>query len=104
MVMMRTAWLIGAAGVAMHDGDHERATRWLACASNAGGVFTAPQGWVLFQRYTEQLRDVLPEADLARVREEGRSVPLATALDEVAAWCDEAPQSTRGRTAPARHG
>ena len=60
--MMRTAWLISAAGVAIHDGDHERAARWLACASSAGGVFTAPQGWVLFQRYTEQLHDVLPES------------------------------------------
>ena len=76
-MMMRTAWLISAAGVAIHDGDHERAARWLACASNAGGVFTAPQGWVLFQRYTEQLSDVLPEGDRARLRDEGRSVPLA---------------------------
>ena len=104
VVMMRTAWLISAAGVAIHDGDHERAARWLACASSAGGVFTAPQGWVLFQRYMEQLRDVLPESDRARLREEGRSVPLATALDEVAAWCDEAPQSSLGRTAPTGHG
>ena len=89
VVMMRTAWLISAAGVAIHDGDHERAARWLACASSAGGVFTAPQGWVLYQRYTEQISDVLPEGDRARLREEGRSVPLAAALDEAAAWCDE---------------
>jgi hypothetical protein len=100
IVMNRTAWLISAAGVAIHDGDHERAARWLACASSAGGVFTAPQGWVLYQRYTEQIRDLLPEHDRARLREEGRSVPLATALDEVAAWCDEAPQSRLGGTAP----
>ena len=104
VVMMRTAWLISAAGVAIHDGDYDRAVRWLACASNAGGVFTAPQGWVLYQLYTEQLRDVMPESDRARLREEARSVPLATALDEVAAWCDEAPQSTLGRAAPAPHG
>jgi hypothetical protein len=96
IVMNRTAWLISAAGVAIYDGDHERAARWLACASSAGGVFTAPHGWVLYQRYTEQIRDLLPEHDRARLREEGRSVPLATALDEVAAWCDEAPQSSLG--------
>jgi len=103
VVMMRTAWLISAAGVAIHDGDHERAARWLACASNAGGVFTAPQGWVLYQRYMEQLRDVLPDSARVRLRDEGRSVPLATALDEVAAWCDEAPQSSLGGKARTRH-
>jgi predicted ATPase/class 3 adenylate cyclase len=78
--------LIYAAGVAIIDGDHRRAARWLACASGAGGVFAGPDGLMLYRRLVPQVRDGLSIDERYALRDEGRSLAIDDALREVTAW------------------
>jgi predicted ATPase len=78
--------LICAAGVAIIDGDHRRAARWLGCASSGGGVFAGPDGVMLYREFVPRVRDALATDERRALREEGRQLFIDDALREIATW------------------
>ena len=78
--------LICAAGVAIIDGDHRRAARWLACAASGGGLFAGPDGVMLYRQFVPQVRAALSTEERRALRDEGRSLPIDDALREITSW------------------
>jgi predicted ATPase/class 3 adenylate cyclase len=86
--LLKSSIVIGAAGVAFHGGEDERAARWLASAAGVGGVFTQPAGWMVFSHYVPLVRDALSPEPRARARREGDSLRIDDALTEIAQWVE----------------
>jgi predicted ATPase/class 3 adenylate cyclase len=78
--------LISAAGVAIIGDDPRRAARWLACAASWGGIFAGPDGVMLYRKFVSQVRDALSSDERRPLRDEGRSLAIDDALQEVVAW------------------
>jgi predicted ATPase/class 3 adenylate cyclase len=82
----QTMLLIGAAGVAMSSGDHRTAARWLGCASAGGGLFSSPEGVLLYRRFVPLVRGALPREAGRALRDEGRALSIDDALGELEQW------------------
>jgi hypothetical protein len=52
-------------------------------------VFTTPLAWMLYQRYIPEVRAALTPEEARALRNEGRTLPVQDALEEVARWAGE---------------
>jgi hypothetical protein len=78
--------LISGAGVAMYGDDYQRAARWLGSASAVGGIWSSPQGIMLYRHFVPLVRAALRDNEAHALRDAGRSLPLNDAIDELADW------------------
>jgi predicted ATPase/class 3 adenylate cyclase len=82
----KTNLVIAAAGVATISGDHRRAARWLACAASGGATFAGPDGIMLYRGFVGRVHDALSPNERTALREQGRSLSIDSALEELNTW------------------
>lgn len=84
--MLRSSYVITAAGVALATGEPDRASRWLGAASGLGDTFTTPTAFVLYGRFVSEVRAALSADHARRLRGEGRAIGLDGACAEILRW------------------